>query len=102
MDQSQEHGREQAPMRVPGVVVRLRVVTVQLAHAAASQVFSQQSEAVASGKAHVRQAALVGAARSVAQDQWQYVDTQMIALRSPDRAANQEAAVSATDIDYED
>src|SRR5205823_3541044 len=80
-------------------VVRLRVVTVDLRHAAGRDVAVEEVARVADGEAEVRQAALVAAPRGVADDDGQDVEAEVVVVGPPHRATEQEPAVAAAEVE---
>ena len=72
---------------------------MDLAHAARRDVLVKQLPAVAGGEADVGEAALVGTAGRVTQDEGQDVDAEVVMLGPPNGAAEQEPAVAAAEIE---
>jgi hypothetical protein len=95
VDQGQKVRRNQAFVDLRRVVIRLRVVAVDLGDAARRDVLLQKALPVADGEAEVVQAALVAAAGGIADDDRQHVDAVVVVVGTPDGALEEEAAVAA-------
>src|SRR6516165_4380935 len=93
--------RQQSAAGVARVMVRLRMIAVRFANGIVGKILRHEALRVDGGKANVAEPALVGAPRRVAQHQRQDVDSQVIMARLPDRAADQESAVAAAQVDHQ-
>ena len=80
MDERQELGRDQPAVLLRGLLVRLRMIEVNLRDARRRDVLFEQFVAPDRRQPHIRQAPLVGSPRGIAQHQRQDIDPQMIAL----------------------
>ena len=81
------------------LIIRLWMIAVNFGGAVRRQVAFEQPHGIGDSKANVAQAALIAAARGIANDDRQNIDAEMIVIRSPDGAADQEAAIAAAEID---
>src|SRR6266849_4905439 len=77
------------------------MVAVDLGSAAGREETRQERLAVADREAQVGQAALVAAARGVANDYRQNVDAEVIVIRPPHAAAEQEATIAAAQVEHQ-
>src|SRR5207253_2675418 len=91
--------RDEAFVDLRRVVIRLRVVAVDFADAGRRDVPFEEALPVADGEAEVAQAALVAAARGVADDDRQHVDAEVVVVGAPDGALEEEAAIAAADVE---
>jgi len=81
------------------LIIRLRMVTVDLGGTLWRQIALQEAHGVADGEADVAQAALIGPPRCVADDDRQNIDAEVVVVWPPYSAAEQKASVAATQID---
>src|SRR5436190_9378279 len=86
-------------MDLAAIVERLRMVAMDFVNRAGPNVFGEQFPPAADRKFDVGEAALVAAASSVANDDRQYVDRQMVPFRPGNRAAQSKPPITTTDID---
>src|SRR5262249_21937469 len=78
MHQGEKARRDETQVDLSRLVVRLRMIAVDLGGTVRRQVALKQAHSVGDGEADVAQAALVGATRGVADDDRQYVDAEVI------------------------
>src|SRR5262249_51196906 len=97
----EEGGGDEAAVALGGVVVGLGVVAMDLRDAAGVHGPVQEFVGLADGKAEVCQPSLIGPAGRVANHHRQKVEAEMIVVRPPDRAAEEVAAVAATEVEYD-
>ena len=101
MHDREERGGNLAAMDLRGVVVWLRVVAMNLRDAARFDVAFEQFVPTEDDELQVRQSALVAAFAGVANDHGQDVGAEVIVRASPERTADGEPPVPATDVQYD-
>src|SRR5262245_36471602 len=101
MNKRQEGRRDQPAFDLAGIVVGLRVIAVNLGNSVRLNILAQESLGITDGEAQILQAALVAAARGIADDYGQDVDAEVIVVRSPDGAVNQVAPVATAQVEDE-
>src|SRR5262245_49449490 len=99
MHQRQEPRGDQPAIDLRGVVMRLRMIAVNLDNRAGFDMLGEEFAAAADGVLQVRQAPLVAAAAGVANDDGQRVDTEMVVVRPGDGTGEQEPTVAAADVE---
>src|SRR5215468_5024250 len=87
-------------MHVAGIVIRLRVIAVNLGYAARFHVPIQKIMSIANGEPDIGKPPLIGAPSGVADRERQRVNAQVQVARSPDRTADEKAAIPATEIEH--
>src|SRR5437660_1126180 len=86
-------------MNLRGIVIRLRMITMNLRHTRGPQIVRKESLSVAHREPKVLQPALVSPSGGVADDYRQHINAEMIVILSPNGAADQKASVAAAKID---
>src|SRR6266496_2748913 len=98
MDQCQELRGDESARDLSGIVVRLRMIAVNLGDAARRHVLLNELQGAADGEAEIGQAALIAPASSITDHQRQNVKAEVIVRRPPDSTANQKSAIAASQI----
>lgn len=101
MHVGQEAWPKETPVHVGAIVMRLRMVAVNLMNAGGRQIVADERLGVDGGEANVGEAALVGAAGRIAQYEGEDIDAEVVVSPTPDGAADEEVAVAAAEIDDE-
>ena len=91
--------RDKPALDLGRVIVRLRMIAMDLRHTARFHVLFQQPFSITNGEANVRQTALVAPAGSVTNNDGQDVDAKVIVIRPPDGTADEKSAVATTKIE---
>ena len=91
--------RQQAPADLMPFVIRLWMIAMDFANAVIAEKARDELLAIDGGKADIRQAAMIGPPRRIAQYERQKIDADVVPIGMRERAAEQEAAVAAPEID---
>src|SRR5436190_20199658 len=99
MDQGKKGRRDEPAPNLCRIIVRLRVVAVDLGNTVRCCMALEKLMAATDGKANVAQSALVGPARRIADDYRKNVEPDMIVVGPPNGAVEEIAAVAAPKIE---
>src|SRR5258708_1878839 len=86
-------------MHLGWIVIRLRMIAVNLRHASGREVVVDKALPVAHRKSKIGNPALIAASRGITNDDRKHIDAQMIVVRPQTRAADQEAPVAAAEVE---
>ncbi len=98
MDQDEKFRSHEPTSDLTRIEVRLRMVTVNLSHAARRDMIPHEFRGVAHRESEVAEAALVASSCGVANHHGQNVQTEMIVRRPPNRTADGESSVAASQV----
>ena len=101
MRQAQKLGSDDPPVRLRRLVVRLRMITVNLGDAGPQNVLGEQLSPADDGKADVFESPLVAPAGGVADDDGKNIDGEMIAIGARQGAGDREPTVAAPYIEHQ-